>query len=49
MANRDQTCWCCALPHVLPIAADDAQCFCRACLEKLIDQRKVAPSRSGVE
>jgi len=40
MANGDQTCWCFELPHVLPVSGSDAQCFCRACLESLIDRRK---------
>jgi hypothetical protein len=48
MSNNDETCWCCELPHVLPISGSDAQCFCKTCLEKLIDQRKASSFRSGV-
>jgi hypothetical protein len=37
MANGDDTCWCSALPHVLPVAnTGDARCYCRACLQALI-------------
>ncbi|HSR81570.1 MAG TPA: cysteine-rich CWC family protein [Hyphomicrobiaceae bacterium] len=41
MANGDETCWCFELPHALPVSGSDAQCFCKACLERLIDPRKV--------
>jgi hypothetical protein len=49
MANGDESCWCCELPHVLPVSGGDAQCYCRACLERLIEQRRVASPGSGVE
>jgi hypothetical protein len=47
MANGDETCWCSELPHVLPLSGGDAQCFCKACLEKLIEQRKVSSFGPG--
>ena len=49
MANGDETCWCCDLPHVLPVSGSDAKCFCKACLEKLIDGRKDRLSDRGFE
>jgi hypothetical protein len=41
MANGDESCWCFELPHALTVSRRDAQCFCKACLERLIDPRKV--------
>ena len=40
MVNGDDSCWCAALPHVLPLTDNgDATCYCRACLEALISER----------
>jgi cysteine-rich CWC protein len=49
MANNDAACWCCELPHVLPISGSDAQCYCKACLQQLIEQRRASSVGSGSE
>ena len=49
MANGDETCWCCELPHVLPVSGSDEQCYCKACLQGLIEQRRVSSFGSGVK
>jgi Cysteine-rich CWC len=45
MAKGEATCWCFAMPHLLPVSAADeaARCYCRACLTQLIAER----TRSG--
>jgi hypothetical protein len=49
MANGDAICWCCELPHVLPISGGNAPCFCRACLEKLIARHEARLSDRGFQ
>src|SRR5690349_3178290 len=38
MANGAASCWCFAMPHVLPVSKADeaARCYCRACLAGVI-------------
>jgi len=43
MAKRQETCWCFAMPHTLPVAATEEanRCYCRACLARMIaDMRR---------
>ena len=44
MSNGDDTCWCFALPPAMPMppAANAVRCYCRTCLQKLIDERTAA-------
>ncbi|NJO24081.1 MAG: cysteine-rich CWC family protein [Sphingomonadales bacterium] len=44
MAKGEPTCWCMELPHAMPMpsAASAARCYCRTCLQKLIDDRATA-------
>jgi hypothetical protein len=40
MAKGDATCWCFALPHVLPLVGEkESRCYCRTCLTKVIRDR----------
>src|SRR4030095_6288999 len=41
MAKGEATCWCFAMPHLLPVSAADeaARCYCRACLPPLLADR----------
>jgi len=41
MAKGEATCWCFAMPHVLPVSATDeaVRCYCRVCLTRLIADR----------
>jgi hypothetical protein len=50
MAKGASTCWCFALPHVLPIPPDrsDVRCFCRACLERLVSDRAAASTNGAL-
>jgi len=47
MANGAASCWCFAMPHVLPVSTTDAaaRCYCRACLARVI-AAQTASSRS---
>jgi hypothetical protein len=56
MANGAASCWCFAMPHVLPVSKADeaARCYCRACLAGVIAaqaasncSRPIDPSRRG--
>jgi hypothetical protein len=40
-AKGEATCWCFALPHVLSVSQenDRGRCYCRPCLERVIDAR----------
>ena len=44
-AQRDQSCWCEALPHVPLIADEQADCFCPQCLSEAIAKLKAPESR----
>jgi hypothetical protein len=39
MEKGDATCWCFALPHVLPVSATEKSgcCLCRGCLTLVTD------------
>jgi hypothetical protein len=41
MANGEATCWCFALPPVLPVPVDaaSARCYCSRCLQRSIAER----------
>jgi len=38
MEKGETTCWCFAVPHVLPVSETEegGSCFCRACLSRMI-------------
>jgi hypothetical protein len=39
MTKGETTCWCFALPHVMPLNENVERCFCRDCLMRLIAER----------
>lgn len=34
--NGSETCWCDALPNVMPVSEEAASCYCKACLEEIL-------------
>ena len=48
MAKGEATCWCFTLPHVLSVSQEDdrVRCYCRTCLERVIDERATHVARS---
>lgn len=42
MVNGDETCWCFALPPALPMPSEEsgARCYCRKCLQHLINNSR---------
>lgn len=41
MEKGEDTCWCFAMPHALPVSAteDDGRCYCHACLTRVIGEQ----------
>jgi len=41
LEKGENTCWCFAMPHVLPVRATegDGRCYCRACLTRVIGEQ----------
>ena len=39
MEKGETTCWCFALPHVLPVGETEGadRCYCRGCLSRMIE------------
>jgi len=42
MVKGEVTCWCFAMPHVLPVSETErgGRCYCRTCLAKAIANRE---------
>jgi len=38
--NGDAICWCDNLPNVMPLNEKAASCYCRECLEKMMNEKK---------
>jgi Cysteine-rich CWC len=40
MEKGESTCWCFAMPHVVPVSATEegGRCYCRACLTRVIGE-----------
>jgi uncharacterized protein len=44
-AKGQATCWCFALPHVLPVSETAGRCYCRTCLMREIAARTTQQRR----
>ena len=51
MEKGEKTCWCFALPHVLPVGKTEegSRCYCRACLSHVIADRTADALAAGVD
>ena len=37
--NGDTTCWCDSLPKIMPLNEEATSCYCRECLEKVMQEK----------
>lgn len=37
--NGDETCWCDSLPNIMPLNEQATSCYCRECLEKVLEEK----------
>jgi len=51
MARGEASCWCYAMPHILPITASEegGRCYCRACLTRVISDWMALAGRDRID
>jgi hypothetical protein len=44
MVKGKATCWCFAMPRILPVSATEhgGRCYCRECLTRVIEEREAS-------